>query len=85
MVLWRWGRLLFKQEEDMKEEGVLLFGGRKGEKGCCDEIEKVAVVKIYQEWKGDSLFSGFWARGQRRCPLDLGLNPKLAGRNILVL
>ena len=43
--------------------------------GCCDEIDKL--------WKGDSVFSEFWARGQRRRPLDLGLNPKLAGRNIL--
>ena len=36
-------------------------------------------------WKGDSVFSEFWARGQRRRPLDLGLFPKLAGRNRLFL
>ena len=88
MVLWLWGRLLFKHE-DMKEGGVFLFGEEREKavvrrwrrllwwksEGCCG--------KIYQGWKGDSLFSGFWARGQRRRPLDLGLNPKLAGRNIL--
>ena len=80
MVLWRWGRLLFKQE-DMKEEGVL-FRGEKGRKAV---VMKLRRLLWYQEWKGDSLFSGFWARGQRRRPLNLGLNPKLAGRNILVL
>ena len=37
------GRLLFKQE-DMKEEGLLILTGNR--EGCCEEREKVVVVKL---------------------------------------
>ena len=44
MVLWRWGRLLFKQE-DMKEEGVFFVRRENGE-GCCDENQKAVVMNL---------------------------------------
>ena len=65
IVLWRWGRLLFKQE-DMKEEGAFFFGSEmKGEKGCCDEFEKVVVVKFIKGGKKThcSWDSGHGGRG----------------------
>ena len=74
----------YLNKKTWRRRGVFWFLDERGERlvwgngeGCCGEI--------YQLWEGDLLFSGFWARGQRRRPLDLGLNPKLAGRNILVL